>query len=123
MDEQQVELSEGSALRIETSGDGAQKGVAAPARDRSGDVKQQFELLIGERHRVALQEVNDLAVDGNNISKAGITRELAALEPRMITIPATLALEHVEEPQADGRIDAGQDGRGCVDDEASGDDT
>jgi hypothetical protein len=122
MAEQHVEPSAGSALRIETSGDGAQKGVAAPARDRSGDVKQQFELLIGERHRVALQEVNDLAVDGN-ISKAGITRELAALEPRMITIPATLALEHVEEPQADGGIDAGQDGGGCVDDEASGDDT
>jgi hypothetical protein len=28
--------------------------------------------------------------------------ELAALEARMITIPATLALEHVDEPQVDG---------------------
>jgi len=43
--------------------------------------------------------------------------ELAALEARMITTPATLALEHVEEPQADGGIDAGQDGDGGADDE------
>ena len=48
--------------------------------------------------------------------------ELAALEARMITIPASLALEHVGEPQADGgntdgsHIDAGQDGDGCADD-------
>jgi hypothetical protein len=38
--------------------------------------------------------------------------ELAALEARMITIPATLALEHVGEPQVDG----GNDGDGGVDD-------
>ena len=54
--------------------------------------------------------------------------ELAALEARMVTIPATLALEHVDEPQADGDIDgsdtdAGQDGDGGADDEAAGDDT
>jgi hypothetical protein len=47
--------------------------------------------------------------------------ELAALEARMITIPATLALEHADEPQADGG--AGQDGDGCADDEASGNGT
>jgi hypothetical protein len=33
--------------------------------------------------------------------------ELAALEARMITIPATLALEHADEPQADGDTEAG----------------
>ena len=42
--------------------------------------------------------------------------ELAALEQRMITIPGSLALEHVDEPQADGDTDAGRDGGGCVDD-------
>jgi hypothetical protein len=31
--------------------------------------------------------------------------ELAALEARMITIPATLALVHADEPQADGDTD------------------
>jgi hypothetical protein len=31
--------------------------------------------------------------------------ELAALEARMITIPGSLALEHVDEPQADGDND------------------
>jgi hypothetical protein len=54
--------------------------------------------------------------------------ELAALEARMITIPAALALEHVGEPQANGDTDAAQGGDGCVDDEcaegeASGDNT
>jgi hypothetical protein len=49
--------------------------------------------------------------------------ELAALEQRMITIPGSLALEHVDEPQADGDTDAGQDGDGCVDDEATGGNT
>jgi hypothetical protein len=49
--------------------------------------------------------------------------ELAALEARMITIPGSLALEHVDEPQADGDTDAGQDGDGCVDDEATGGNT
>jgi hypothetical protein len=43
--------------------------------------------------------------------------ELAALEARMIAIPAALALEHADEPQADGDTDAGQDGDGCADDE------
>ena len=43
--------------------------------------------------------------------------ELAALEARMITIPAALALEHADKPQADGDTDAEQDGDGCVDDE------
>ena len=33
--------------------------------------------------------------------------ELAALEARMITIPATLALEHVDEPQVEAGTDAG----------------
>jgi hypothetical protein len=42
--------------------------------------------------------------------------ELAALEARMIAIPATLALEHGNEPQADGDPDAGQDDDGYVDD-------
>ena len=42
--------------------------------------------------------------------------ELAALEARMITIPGSLALGHVDEPQADGDTDAGQDGGGCADD-------
>ena len=42
--------------------------------------------------------------------------ELVALEARMITIPGSLALEHVDEPQADGDTDAGQDGDGCADD-------
>ena len=32
--------------------------------------------------------------------------ELAALEARMIRIPGSLALEHVDEPQADGDTDA-----------------
>ena len=43
--------------------------------------------------------------------------ELAALEARMITVPATFALEHADEPQADSDTDAEQDGDGCVDDE------
>jgi hypothetical protein len=47
--------------------------------------------------------------------------ELAALEARMITIPAALALEHVGEPQADGDTDAAQGGDGCVDDECADD--
>jgi hypothetical protein len=42
--------------------------------------------------------------------------ELAALEARMITIPASVALEHVDEPQVDGNTDAAQDGDGCGDD-------
>ena len=46
--------------------------------------------------------------------------ELAALEARMITIPAALALEHADEPQANGDTDVEQDdGDGCVD-EAGG---
>jgi hypothetical protein len=49
--------------------------------------------------------------------------ELAALEARMITIPATLALEHADEPQADGDTDAKQGGDGCADDEAAGNST
>jgi hypothetical protein len=47
--------------------------------------------------------------------------ELAALEARMITIPGSLALEHADEPQAVGDTDAEQDGDGCADDEAAGD--
>jgi hypothetical protein len=47
--------------------------------------------------------------------------ELAALEARMITIPASLALEHVDEPQADGDTDAEQDGDGCADGECADD--
>jgi hypothetical protein len=47
--------------------------------------------------------------------------ELAALEARMITIPASLALEHVDEPQANGDTDAGQDGDGCADGECADD--
>ena len=49
--------------------------------------------------------------------------ELAALEARMITIPATLALEHADEPQADGDTDTEQDTDGCADDEAAGNGT
>jgi hypothetical protein len=49
--------------------------------------------------------------------------ELAALEARMVTIPASLALEHADEPQADGGADAEQEGDGCADDEAAGDST
>ena len=55
--------------------------------------------------------------------------ELAALEARMITIPAALALEHADEPQADGDnpdgsdTDAEQDSDGGADDEAAGDNT
>jgi hypothetical protein len=49
--------------------------------------------------------------------------ELAALEARMITIPAALALEHADKPQADGDTDAGQDGDGCADDEVAGNST
>jgi len=45
--------------------------------------------------------------------------ELAALEARMITLPATVALEHGDEPQAGGDTGAEQDGDGCVDDEAA----
>jgi hypothetical protein len=48
--------------------------------------------------------------------------ELAALEARMITIPAALALEHADEPQVDGdtdgsqsNTDAEQDTDGCAD--------
>jgi hypothetical protein len=43
--------------------------------------------------------------------------ELAALEARMITIPATLALEHVDEPRADSGTDAkhGNEGDSSVD--------
>ena len=33
----------------------------------------------------------------------------------MITIPATLALEHVDEPQVEGDTEAEQDGDGCAD--------
>jgi hypothetical protein len=51
------------------------------------------------------------------------TFELAALEARMITIPASLALEHAEEPQADGETDAAQDGDGCADGETAGNST
>ena len=46
--------------------------------------------------------------------------ELAALEARMITIPAALALENADKPQANGDTDAAQDGDGCADDEAAG---
>jgi hypothetical protein len=49
--------------------------------------------------------------------------ELAALEARMITLPGSLALEHADEPQANGDTDAAQDGDGCVDDEAAGNNT
>ena len=47
--------------------------------------------------------------------------ELAALEARMITVPATFAVEHADEPQADGDTDGsdtdvGQDGDDCADD-------
>jgi hypothetical protein len=38
--------------------------------------------------------------------------ELATLEARMITIPGSLALEHVDEPQADGDTDTEQDSDG-----------
>ena len=43
--------------------------------------------------------------------------ELAALEARMITIPASVALEHVDEPQVDGDTDAehGNDGNSGID--------
>jgi hypothetical protein len=43
--------------------------------------------------------------------------ELAALEARMIAIPASVALEHVDEPQVDGDTDAehGNDGNGGID--------
>jgi hypothetical protein len=44
--------------------------------------------------------------------------ELAALEARMITMPAALALEHADKPQADGD-DCADDGR--ADGEAAGD--
>jgi hypothetical protein len=51
--------------------------------------------------------------------------ELAALEARMITIPAALALEHADEPQVDGDTDgsqsdtdAEQDTDGCADEVA-----
>ena len=46
--------------------------------------------------------------------------ELAALEARMITIPAALALENADKQQANGDTDAAQDGDGCADDEAAG---
>ena len=49
--------------------------------------------------------------------------ELAALEARMVTIPASVALEHVDESQANGDTDAEQDGDGCADDEAAGNTT
>ena len=49
--------------------------------------------------------------------------ELAALEARMITIPAALALEHADKPQADGDSDAEQDGDGGADDEVAGNST
>jgi hypothetical protein len=41
----------------------------------------------------------------------------------MITIPGSLALEHVDESQANGDTDAEQDGNGCADDEAAGNTT
>jgi hypothetical protein len=51
--------------------------------------------------------------------------ELTALEARMITIPATLALEHADERQVDGDTDgsqsdtdAEQDTDGCADEVA-----
>ena len=49
--------------------------------------------------------------------------ELAALEARMITVPGSLALEHADEPQANGDSDAEQDGDGGADDEAAGNST
>jgi hypothetical protein len=48
--------------------------------------------------------------------------ELAALEQRMIAA-APIVLEHVDEPQADGETDAGQDDDGCADNEATGNST
>ena len=48
--------------------------------------------------------------------------ELAALEARMITIPGSLALEHVDEPQANGDTDGCEDD-GRADGEAAGDNT
>jgi hypothetical protein len=39
----------------------------------------------------------------------------------MITIPGSLALEHADEPQADGDTDAAQGGDGCADDECADD--
>ena len=42
--------------------------------------------------------------------------ELAALEQRMIAA-APVVLEHVDEPQADGDTDAGQDSDGGADDD------
>jgi hypothetical protein len=45
--------------------------------------------------------------------------QLAALEARMIPIPATLALEHGDEPQADGETDPEQDTDGCADDKCA----
>ena len=48
--------------------------------------------------------------------------ELAALEQRIIAA-APIVLEHVDEPQADGETDAGQDDDGCADNEATGNST
>ena len=54
------------------------------------------------------------------IRTTNLLERLFTLEARMITIPGSLALEHVDEPQADGDTDAEQDGDGCADDEAAG---
>jgi thymidine phosphorylase len=73
-------------------------------------------------------------IPGSDLSADAITKrlsdmtdaELAALEARMMTIPAALALEHADEPQVDGETDgsapdAVQDGDGCADGECADD--
>ena len=121
-----VEARKYSGLAIDT--------LVAIAQDGKTDNSRQsaaVELLNRGYGRPAQSLDLHLSADAITKRLSDMTdAELAALEARMITIPATLALEQVDEPQADGDTDgsqsdtdAEQDGDGCVDDEAAGNGT
>ena len=114
-----VEARKYSGLAIDT--------LVAIAQDGQTDTSRQsaaVELLNRGYGRPAQSLDLHLSADAITKRLSDMTdAELAALEARMITIPATLALEHADEPQADGDTDAGQDGDGCADDEVAGNST
>jgi Family of unknown function (DUF5681) len=108
-----VEARKYSGLAVDTLVDIARDGQTDNSR-----LSAAAELLNRGHGRPAQSLDLHLSADAITKRLSDMTdAELAALEARMITIPATLALEHADEPQADGGIDAGQDGDGCADDE------
>jgi hypothetical protein len=114
-----VEARKYSALAIDTLVELTKNKYTAPTRYNAATA------LLDRGYGRPAQSL-DLHLSADAITKrlTDMTdAELAALEQRMITIPGSLALEHVDEPQADGDTDAGQDGDGCVDDEATGGNT